>query len=190
MAEQLAQQQIAINTLIEQNTSLNNNLASVSTRLDNAQSHFQETVNKIATLENQISILTASNAQLETAMARINNSDPVKDKIKRITSINPLKNKEPPSFTTKDNYTIWAEHFKNDIFASMPEVKEFLVYAEETPTLTPDMVKSKINNELATLIDNKLWLLLNNVTRNHAEAPSKLKRENPENLGTLAWHNL
>ena len=127
-----------------------------------------------------------------------------RDLVSRIIKTDLLKSEELPPFQSKSSFEIWAEAFKNDLYAKLPEAKHYFEIAEKCIKSTPPTVLNTeiIQNELATptnpkftsesasLIDSKIYSALNNLTREHPIAPSKIKLDNPEKLGMLAWYNL
>ena len=130
-----------------------------------AQNNFKDAVAKIERCENQIAISTTENANLQTRLATItsNPSTGNRDLISRITKTDLLKSKEILSFGPKDNFEIWSESFKNDLFAKLPDARQFLDHAESHPDLDKNAIDFHLKNptghfdpETMSLVDDKI----------------------------------
>lgn len=189
------------------NDTLAQQITQTQQRLQEAHDLIQQNIIEINTCKNQIIVLTNENADLNNRLVRMATTpiEPNKsrDLISRITQTDLLKSKEIPSFNTKDSFELWSDYFKNDLYAKLPETKLLIDFAEKQHNdnipLNKDIIKkhfespphgSMFDNISAPLIDNKLWSTLSHLTREHAIARSKLKLDNPEKSGTLAWYNL
>jgi hypothetical protein len=133
--------------------------------------------------------------------------------MKRIMNTNLLKGHEFNKFSKKDNYEIWIDSIKIDLFSQLPDARKFIEYAENPPDdhctkdkdghkhITPQDIRKELNDgeigvfdcskKIAEQIDFNIYALLNNLTRDHPVAHGKIKHKNAETkYGTLAWHNL
>ena len=97
-----------------------------------------------------------------------------------------LKGQEFTRFSKKDNYEIWIDTIKIDLFSQLPEARKFIEYAENPPDdhstidhdgrkrITPADVKRELNDghvgvfdcdtKVAEQVDFKIYALLNNLT--------------------------
>ena len=59
-------------------------------------------------------------------------------------NMNLLKGQELPKFNKKDNYEVWIDSVKNDLYSVLPEAERFVKYVVETTDLTSDIIKKDI----------------------------------------------
>ena len=141
------QMQEHLETLTRLNDAMSENLKQTKESLDDARNMIQQNITNIAKLQNDVSLLVTENAALNTKLTNLTvapaEANRSRDLINRITKTDLLKSKEIPSFGAKDNFEVWSEYFKNDLYAKLPEIKQFIDYAEDQSnksiTLTKDI---------------------------------------------------
>ena len=105
---------------------------------------FKAAYQKFNDLENALIELRRGVNTAGTGTAEIRTND---SETKRIMNTNLFKGQEFTEFNKKDNYGIWIDGVKNDLYRMLPDAKLFVQYAENRPTdnkeLTPDHIKYK-----------------------------------------------
>ena len=126
--EGLAEQ---LNLILQRNEALNTTLA-----------HER---NRINALEAEFSKLTNYTVELERKIGTTSSTPSADQDIKRIMNTNLLKGQEMEPFNKKDNYEIWIDGVKNDLYSQLPDAEPFTKYAEDTNrTITPIELKADL----------------------------------------------
>ena len=176
-----------------------------------ASANFQD---RIATLSEECASLKQHNITMTQEINRLHQllsevqSRPqgghIDTSLDRINRINLLSKRDPKPFLDKSNFAEWSSNLRADIQPQIPELKPILDFAENfqdehTEPLNNNDVKQNygdlavsigITTQAIWAIDNKLWGLLHNLTREHSTAGNKIKQDNREECGAVAWYNL
>ena len=127
-----------IQLLETQSTQFSTSLRQTQEAYLNLQPHYEQMQADIQRHETTINAIAANNTALEARITQLVSTGPsgssnnYKDLYSRITKTDLLKSKEIPAFHSKDNFELWAESFKNDLFAKLPEAKDFINHVEKT----------------------------------------------------------
>ena len=114
------------------NMRLAQELTDVQNTLANAQARFATTEAQVIehqqTLQRYIAENQTLNTRIDTLTAtRTTIPSHSRDLESRILKTDLLKSKEIPSFNPKDNFEVWSDSFKNDLYAKLPEAKQLSI---------------------------------------------------------------
>jgi hypothetical protein len=200
-------QRAQINELLNTNSNIQ---LEFKAQQEATETGFHDAYRKIVELQAEINVLRSRPTSTTTGPTSTRTDD---SEMKRIMNTNLLKGHEFNKFSKKDNYEIWIDSIKIDLFSQLPDARKFIEYAENPPDdhctkdknghkhVTPQDIRKELNDgeigvfdcskKVAEQIDFKIYALLNNLTRDHPVAHGKIKHKNAETkYGTLAWHNL
>ena len=92
---------------------------------------YQTAYNDIQELRRQLIEIKSTGTPFATGPARTRTDD--NEMAKRVMNTNLLKGYEFSKFSRKDNYEIWIDSIKIDLFSQLPDARKFIEYAEDPP---------------------------------------------------------